>query len=255
MSELGDKALSLPEDSTKREPSQGARWGLLAGGAALAVVVVAAWYAGRVSGALDDQRLSAELNRVKQQAASTQLRLDEQRAKTRNLEKAMQSSGTIAAVDQQSLLQRRLLQAQAQIGQYKAILDREQHQQIENTRLLTALWNPGARLLPMKGANAAAAATAYAIFVENSSLFFIGANLPQLSEGRQFQLWIVRKQDPKIVSAGFFSPDDDHRAVIDFDEASLLSDVSAVAVTDEPSGGSPNPTGAKLLEASLSGEE
>ncbi|MBV9294566.1 MAG: anti-sigma factor [Acidobacteriaceae bacterium] len=255
IAELSKKVLTFPKTSFPSETSQAARWGLMAGGAALAVAVVAAWYAGHASGALDEQRLNANLIRMAQQLASTQLRMNEQTAKVRQLENALHSSGKIPALDQQSLAQRRLLQAQAQADQYKAILDRQEQAIALNTRLLDALSNPGARLITMKGSDVAGAATAYAVFIENSKLLFVGANLPKLGEGRQFQLWVVRKEDPKIVSAGVFSATDDHRGVISFDEGSLLSDVSLLRVTDEQSGGNSAPTGPKLLEGSVAEEE
>ncbi len=255
IAELSKKVLTFPKTISLSQPSQAARWGLMAGGAALAVLVVAAWYAGHASGALDEQRLNASLILITQQLSSTQLRVNEQTTKIRELENALHSSGKTAAVDQQSVVQRHLLQAQAQAEQYKAILDREQQAIAENTRFLSALSNPGARLVPLKGSDVAAATTAYALFIENSKLLFVASNLPKLAEGRQFQLWLIRKQEPKIVSAGVFSADDDSGAVMSFDEASVLSDVSLFRVTDEPNRGSPAPTGPKLLEGSLAKEE
>jgi anti-sigma-K factor RskA len=92
--------------------------------------------------------------------------------------------------------------------------------------------------------------TAYAVVVENSRLIFVASNLPSLVQGRQFQIWMIRKQDPKIVSAGVFSPDGNKRAVVTFENKSLVSDVSSVEVTEEQEGGSSVPTGIKILESS-----
>ena len=255
IAELSKKVLTFPKTPASEKPSQATGWGLMAGGAAVAVLVVAAWYTGHASGALNEQRLSGDLNRLTQQIALTQVRLNEQTAKAQNLEKALQSSGKSGAADQQSLMQQRLLQAQAQAGQYKAILDREEQQVADNTRLISALSNAGAHLFALKGIEKAAGAIAYVLITENSKLLFIGANLPKPGEGRQFQLWLVRKQDPKIVSAGVFSPDQDNHVLMNFDEASVLSEVSLLEVTEEPEGGAATPSGPKLFEAARGGEE
>lgn len=256
IAELSKKVLTFPKTlPASKQPSRTARWIFLAGAAVLAVFVSAAWYAGHASGGLDQQRLTAELNRVRQQAALAQLQLNEQTAKLEQLNKALRSSGKSADVDRQSLARRQLLEAQAQIDQYKAIAGREQQAQGDNTLLVSALSNPGARLFVIKGAETAAGSTAYALIVANSKLIFIGSKLPKLADGRQFQLWLVRSEDPKIVSAGVFSPGDRQAAVVDFDEASVLSNISALEVTDEPQGGSPAPTGPKLFEGAVDLED
>src|SRR5581483_897941 len=237
------------EPSASNGQAQAVRWGLSAGAAALGALVVAAWYSGHASGALQQQRLSAELNRATQQAAAAQLRLNAETAKVEEFRRAWQSAGKNTAIDQQARLQRELLKAQAEAGQYKAILERDRQALAENTRLISALWTPGARLMALKGSEGAAGSIAYAIVIENSKLVFIASNLPKLAADRQFQLWVVRKQDPKIVSAGVFSSDGNSHGTLDFDGGSVLSDIAFLEVTEEPQGGSLGPTGAKLLEA------
>lgn len=226
------------------------RWALVAAGAAtVTLLIVAAWYAGREAGGLEAQRVSGELNQLSQQIASTRLALAQERAKSAQLEKALKGSNKTAALALESQLRRQLLQAQAEANQYKAILDRERQASSDNSRVLDVLSSSGARLIPLKGAEAAAQSIAYALIVERSHLLFVASNLPELPEGRQFQLWLVRKQDPKVVSAAVFAADDDNRAFISFNEASVLSDIAQLDVTEEPDGGSSAPTGAKLFES------
>ncbi len=219
-----------------------------AAGLAITLLLTGTWYAARESAGLESQRLSAELNQLEQRIASTQLQLDRERVKTDHLEKELQTSGKTAGVALAARIQQQLLQAQAQANQYKAIIEREQQGSADNSRLVAALTNPGAHLLPMKGAEAAAETTAYTLLVENSRLLFIGSNLPKLADGRLFQLWVVRKQDPKWVSAGVFNRDDGNRAIVSFENGSVLSEIATVEVTDEPQEGSSEPTGTKLLE-------
>ena len=225
-------------------------WRVVAGAAAIVtLLLVAAWYAGRESAGLEAQRLSAELNQLANQVAATRLALAQQKAQTDQLENALKGSNQPAAIALESRLYQQLLRAQAEANQYKAIVERERQSSADNTRLLNTLTVPHARLLPLKGADAAAESTAYALIVEKLRVLFIASNLPQLADGRQFQLWLVRKQDPKFVSLGIFKPDDEKRVLMSFDDASVLSDISLVEVTDEPEGGSSVPTGTKLFEA------
>lgn len=228
--------------SSKRAP-----W--LAAGAAilLGLLLVVTWHAGQVSAQLDQERVRAELNHLRQTVASTQLELNQLRVSAENVPRPLKSAPP-AAGDPQSTLRRQLSEAQAAASEYRAIIDRDRQASIENSRLLRALSAPGARLFSMKGVGAAADSIAYALVVENSRVVFVGCNLPKLPPSRQFQLWLIRQEEPKTVSAGLFNADDASRTVVEFDNPGVTSDISSLAVTDEPEGGSDAPTGNKLLE-------
>jgi len=249
------RALSDPERERPLERPINSPLRLLIGGIILALILTAAWYAGRESAGLDAQRVTAELNDLSKQVASNQLALKQEKARTSQLEAALKPSGTGATLARESQLRQQLLQAQAEANEYKTIIERERQADTENSRLVDALTSPGAHLLSLKGAESAANSTAYVLILEKARLVFIGSNLPQLSKDRQYQLWVVRKQDPKFVSAGVFSPDDDKRAMMDFDDSSTLSDIAMIEVTEEPEGGSEAPTGTKLLETGVSAGE
>ena len=70
------------------------------------------------------------------------------------------------------------------------------------------------------------------------------------SGDHQFQLWLHRKEEPKFVSAGVFTPDDNNHAVVEYNEGSLLSEISFVSITEEPTGGSSSPTAPRLFDTS-----
>ena len=216
--------------------------------AVLTVLLVATWHAGRESGQLDGQRLSAELDVLTQKAASNQLALNEQRRKTSALEKALNSAGKSPNLGLVTQLHQQLLQAQAEANQYKTILQREGQKSTDDQLLVEVLSGPGAHLLTMKAAEGAGECNAYALFRDNGKLLFVASHLPKLAQGREFQLWVLRKQEPKIVSAGLFSADENRRALMTFDDPSLMLDLAQLTVTDEPDGGSSEPTGVKLLE-------
>jgi anti-sigma-K factor RskA len=64
--------------------------------------------------------------------------------------------------------------------------------------------------------------------------------------GRTYQLWLVTKNAQKI-SAGTFNTDPTGRAVVQATYALAAADLGAIAITEEPTGGSPQPTGDILI--------
>jgi len=71
------------------------------------------------------------------------------------------------------------------------------------------------------------------------------AVLPPLAEGKTYQMWLVPKSGAPI-SAGVFSPAHGARQLWTA-EVPLNTEVKAFAVTIEPAGGVPQPTGPKVL--------
>jgi anti-sigma-K factor RskA len=253
IAELSRKVLTFPKTPANRDRTTILTSTLIVMCAVLGALLIATWYAGRQSTRLDSQPATAAVDGLAQQLASSQLRLKQEVAKREQMEQELSSSGRSAinsAVNQTKGLQEALTKAQADAQQYKAIIDRERQLSADNTRLIAAFGSPGARLLPMKGVGSAAASVAYAVVIENSKIVFIGSNLPPADEERQFQLWLMRKEEPKVVSAGVFVPDENNRAVVLYAEAPLVSSISSLTVTDEPRGGSETPSGTRLLESS-----
>ena len=198
--------------------------------------------------------MRAELNLLNEQVAATQLELQQVSSSRQDLQQAVTSSGRSTLVDEQRRMQKQLLELQASTDQYKAVIDRQQRVLEENAQLTTALSLPGVHLMPMKGVESASAATGYALVVEKSKLLVVASNLPKLAPDKQFQLWLIRKQEPRIVNAGVFTPDDDNRAVMKFEDPPVISEIASLTITDEPEGGSTAPTGSKLLVASTAPE-
>lgn len=71
-------------------------------------------------------------------------------------------------------------------------------------------------------------------------------DLKPTSAGRTYQLWLVTATSEKI-SAGTFDTDSRGGAIVRATYALAESDLAAIAVTEEPSGGSPQPTGTILV--------
>jgi anti-sigma-K factor RskA len=71
-------------------------------------------------------------------------------------------------------------------------------------------------------------------------------DLPAVQSGRTYQLWLVTAKAEKI-SAGTFNTDAKGRAIVTATYAIAETDLAAIAITEEPTGGSPQPTGAILV--------
>ncbi len=71
-------------------------------------------------------------------------------------------------------------------------------------------------------------------------------DLQSVPAGRTYQLWLVTAKAEKI-SAGTFNTDARGRAVVQATYALAEADLAAIAITEEPEGGSPQPTGAILV--------
>jgi anti-sigma-K factor RskA len=88
-------------------------------------------------------------------------------------------------------------------------------------------------------------ASARAFWSQAQGLVFTASNLPPLPSGRTYQLWIISGETP--VGAGLLKPGQDGRAHAVFSPPAGISRAAAMAVTSEPDGGVPAPTGDKFL--------
>jgi anti-sigma-K factor RskA len=91
------------------------------------------------------------------------------------------------------------------------------------------------------------AAKARAFWSRAQGLVFTAVDLPALPPGKVYQLWVVGSQAP--VSAGIFEPDAAGRAttIVEAEAGRTFPAPAAFAVTLEPEGGVPQPTGDKVL--------
>lgn len=212
----------------------------------LAALLIFTWLAGQQSSQLDAQRATNELGRMQHESAQNYVELHAQLEKNRLLESKQRSSG--AALDIQQKLEDQLTKAQAEVQQYRNILQRDSQRTIDNSALVTALSSPGVKLMRFKNAEGAAA-TACAFVIENSKVIFVASNLAAPSEEHRYQLWLVRKEEPKFVSAGVFSTSEDKSVVVTYDEdKEVISGVAGILVTEEPVNGNASPSGTKIME-------
>jgi anti-sigma-K factor RskA len=97
----------------------------------------------------------------------------------------------------------------------------------------------------LAGQPVAPGASARAFWSRTSGLIFTASRLPALPAGRTYELWIISEQMP--VGAGLLRPGPDGAAHAVFATPAGLVKAAAFAVTIEPDGGVPAPTGEKYL--------
>jgi len=90
-----------------------------------------------------------------------------------------------------------------------------------------------------------------AFYHPEKGLIFYAANLPTLSPSQTYQLWLVPTSGNPI-SAGTFQVDIHGNGQVMLPRLPPGVEAAAFAVTVEPSGGVPQPTGAKILIGTVS---
>lgn len=110
------------------------------------------------------------------------------------------------------------------------------------------LASPDVVRVDLKGAGKAAGATGRAFWSPSRGVLFAANGLPRLTNDRVYQLWIITR-DNRRVPAGLLAPDASGQTLILAERNE--SAPATFAVTEEPAGGVPQPTGAIVLAGSL----
>ncbi len=236
-----------PAEALSRRPSASRSLAIAASVALIAGV--ATWFiASGLAGQHEQQETATlrgqletanrEVDRLRGQASTTAEAIANLRAREKQVS------------DLQALLSQREQQIQVLLKTGRDLtntLQVAQTQAAEGNRILAALSLPNTRLIPVPGTDVAPGATGYALLAENNRVVFHANNLPPLPAGRVYQLWLIRGPAPQVVSGGIFTLSAARSGEVEFTQGSLIQGVQAIAVTDEPAGGSPGPTGQKFL--------
>jgi anti-sigma-K factor RskA len=113
---------------------------------------------------------------------------------------------------------------------------------LASVAVLTA---PDVARVDLAGQPMAPQASARAFWSRSRGMVFTASNLPPLPAGRTYQLWVVTAEKP--VSAGFLAPDASGNVSETFNTPPDIPQPVAIAVTIEPAGGVPAPTGDRYL--------
>lgn len=116
---------------------------------------------------------------------------------------------------------------------------------------LAALTSPRVRVVNLAGQGAASQAGGRVFWNERERLWlFYVSGLPPAPKDRTYQLWFVPKNGVPV-SASVFNTNPDGSATLEIPVPIDIGELKATAVTTEPAGGLPQPSGAYVLLAVL----
>lgn len=121
-------------------------------------------------------------------------------------------------------------------------------QRLEQSQLFASA--DGMRAVPLSSTNFASKAAGFVLIsADGDSGALVVDGLPPLAPDQQYQLWLIR--DEQRTSGALFSTDEKSYGTIRIRAPGSLLEYSAVDITIEPTGGSPQPTGVKVLGGPL----
>jgi anti-sigma-K factor RskA len=144
-----------------------------------------------------------------------------------------------------SNLEAQLAQAQAQVANADRLIADARTVAFRAQSAMGVFAAPDVARIDLAGQPVAVTARARALWSRQRGMVFTVANLPALPPGRVYQVWVVTAQAP--VSAGLLTPDASGGGSVYFETPVDILPPVAVAVTLEPAGGVPAPTGERYL--------
>lgn len=145
---------------------------------------------------------------------------------------------------------------EAELGRMRAALAQDEQEAAalktalaQRDEILAFLRSPRVKVVTLSGSEEAKGASAFLLFdPESRKAFFYAFNMPPLPEGKTYQLWAIVDQP---VSAGTFGIDAGQKSRALIPKLPDLSRITKFAVSLEPEGGRPQPTGNVLLVGQL----
>ena len=184
-------------------------------------------------------RQNQELTSLRSNTAELQSRLNEVQA------------GQNEAIIRVQNLQSRVRELESDRQRLQEAVASQQRGAVQSSLAVSYLELPGTRLIQLSPTESAASARGYVLLTRDNQLLFSEAGLPALPAGRTYQLWLLRTRGEPVVSGGLFTGAGGTQNQIASNNRNLIEGLNAVAVTDEPAGGSRLPTGRKVLIGTL----
>ena len=145
-----------------------------------------------------------------------------------------------------TVLEERLQQALLQASAAESAVADARRVNAELQSAMGVLAAPDLVRIDLAGQTPAPQATARALWSRARGMVFTASNLPRLPEGRVYQVWVIPAAQAPI-SAGLLMPDPAGAGQTYFNTPPDIPPPAAVAVSIEPAGGVPAPTGAIYL--------
>jgi len=210
---------------------------------------VYAWYAHRQADMAGTERaqLEAALKETAAQVNALQAQVAQKEQTLAGLrEEFTQRLGTLGEAEDRliareaelDLMRRELAQREQEAaGLRKAVAQRDE--------MLTILKSAQVKVVSLSGLDQAKGAGAFLLYDQDTKkAFFYAFNMPPLPAGKTYQLWAIVD---KPMSAGTFDTDSGQKGRIVIKNLPDLSRISKFAVSIEPQGGRPQPTGTIYL--------
>jgi anti-sigma-K factor RskA len=140
----------------------------------------------------------------------------------------------------------RVTRAEADVVELRRTLDQSQAQTVHLQAQNNLLFAPDMQRVDLAGQPVAPGSTARAFVSGTRGMAFAANQLPALPADKVYQLWVI-PQGQAPVSAGLLRPDASGHATTFFTMPPGTPPAAVVAVTIEPAGGVPAPTGDKVL--------
>ncbi len=224
--------------------------------AAVALVVITGVYALWLRSQLASEQTERQrLLAAVQEATSHHTSVQEQVAGQEQAVKALRTELTNAETDlkmlQGALAQRdaELLRLRPKVAEGEREMAKLRTAVAERNDLLTILRSAQVTVVSLGGLERAKSATAFLLYDRSSQkAFFYGFNMPPLPPGKTYQLWAIVDRP---VSAGTFQADLGQTSRLLIQSIPPLQSIKRFAVSVEPQGGLPQPTGDIYLVGEL----
>jgi anti-sigma-K factor RskA len=164
------------------------------------------------------------------------------RSTSRNLWSSFGSLGAMAA----AVLFTALIVGIVVLWRQNNAMRAEMAQSQEFVQLVTS---PGARVAELKSSAVGGGATATVAYNSNGHAMLVASNLPRLPQGKAYQLWFIVGNKPPMPGKTF-AADNNGQGVMKEDMPREALNSPVFAVTVEPAGGVPAPTGPIYLSSS-----
>lgn len=148
--------------------------------------------------------------------------------------------------DRVATLSAELAEARALVAASETRIADLQRAADRGTSAMAVLTAPDLARINLAGQPDAPDARAVAYWSRARGMVFNASKLPPPPPGKTYQVWVLTA-DPAPISAGLIEPDINGQVDVVFATPSDIPQPVAVAVTLEPAGGVPSPTGAKYL--------
>ena len=127
--------------------------------------------------------------------------------------------------------------------------NRAMREQLARSQEFLQLVNtPGARMSELKGTDVGPGATAKLVYDNNGRAMLLADKLPSVPQGKEYQLWFIVGNNPPMPGKTFV-PDSEGKGVLKDQMPQAALNAAVFAITLEPAGGLPAPTGKIYLSS------